>query len=403
MLAAVLASGCGEAADAPAPTFTVTDSAGIRIVENARAQYAPGAGWTLSAEPVVRMGVVHGDPAYEFSGIVGLTRLSDGRIVVLDEQTKELRFYAGDGTFLERVGRAGQGPGEFTAPGRLQRLAGDTLQIADFPTRIRYTSDGTLVEQIGIDWMPVKRHGDFYLECTGSPIFLDDLLIGCGESFPFRPEETERTGAARNAKLYVSVPRSFDRVDTLATIVGPLFAWNDEHGYLIRLNWPPITSFAFGGTPTHFAVSDGDAYDVRLLDLDGSTRMIVRRLDGMRALTESERAPPSVTPPPRSDRRFSRRPPNLPLVSDLTPLDSMSMLIGLFIDSENRVWGHVSDPSLGAGSWHDLFDADGRYLGPVRFPERFRIFEIGTDYVLGVRRDELDVEFVELYRLVRPG
>ena len=32
-------------------------------------------------------------------------------------------------------------------------------------------------------------------------------------------------------------------------------------------------------------------------------------------------------------------------------------------------------------------------------PSCFRLFEIGADYVLGLRRDDLGVEFVELYEL----
>lgn len=34
-------------------------------------------------------------------------------------------------------------------------------------------------------------------------------------------------------------------------------------------------------------------------------------------------------------------------------------------------------------------------------PDRFTVFEIGRDYLLGVRRDDLDVEHVQLLRLDR--
>jgi len=56
----------------------VRDSAGIAIVETT----SPAAEWRLSPEPVLRIGVVDGDDAYQFSSIVFAARLSDGRIVI---------------------------------------------------------------------------------------------------------------------------------------------------------------------------------------------------------------------------------------------------------------------------------------------------------------------------------
>lgn len=44
-------------------------------------------------------------------------------------------------------------------------------------------------------------------------------------------------------------------------------------------------------------------------------------------------------------------------------------------------------------------DPEGRLLGQIDLPYRFTVYEIGSDYVLGRRVDELDVEHVELYGL----
>jgi hypothetical protein len=48
------------------------------------------------------------------------------------------------------------------------------------------------------------------------------------------------------------------------------------------------------------------------------------------------------------------------------------------------------------------FDAEGRLLGRIELPPAFRPFEWGTDYVVGVHRDELGVERVHLYDLAGP-
>jgi hypothetical protein len=39
----------------------------------------------------------------------------------------------------------------------------------------------------------------------------------------------------------------------------------------------------------------------------------------------------------------------------------------------------------------------------VRVPLGFRIMQVGADFVLGVLEDDLGVEQVQLYRLIKPG
>ena len=48
-----------------------------------------------------------------------------------------------------------------------------------------------------------------------------------------------------------------------------------------------------------------------------------------------------------------------------------------------------------------VFRSTGRWPGRVRLPPRFQLLDVGRDYMLGIRRDSLDVQFVELYSLRR--
>ena len=48
-----------------------------------------------------------------------------------------------------------------------------------------------------------------------------------------------------------------------------------------------------------------------------------------------------------------------------------------------------------------VFDPDGVMLGVVETPKRFRIYEIGSDYVLGRGADDLDVEHIQIYDLLK--
>jgi hypothetical protein len=54
----------------------------------------------------------------------------------------------------------------------------------------------------------------------------------------------------------------------------------------------------------------------------------------------------------------------------------------------------------GARQW-DVFDPEGLYLGEVELPNRFEMMALRTDHVLGVWRDDLDVQYVKRLRILR--
>jgi hypothetical protein len=120
-----LLAACGGEAGAAAPV--VRDSAGVRIVENARPAWGEGEGWRSSPEPLVDVGLAEGDAAYQFGRVAGALRLDDGRIVVADGQANELRWFDAAGRHLKTAGRKGGGPGEFDGLHALLRLPGDSV------------------------------------------------------------------------------------------------------------------------------------------------------------------------------------------------------------------------------------------------------------------------------------
>ena len=81
-------------------------------------------------------------------------------------------------------------------------------------------------------------------------------------------------------------------------------------------------------------------------------------------------------------------------------------------DDEGRRWELLAPPDFEEPSgWvvplpsglHDVFRPDGVYLGTVKLPQDLDVMEIGMDYVLGVARDELGAEYVQVYGLERGG
>jgi hypothetical protein len=70
-------------------------------------------------------------------------------------------------------------------------------------------------------------------------------------------------------------------------------------------------------------------------------------------------------------------------------------------DAEGNLWVQDFSPGEPPAGW-SVFDPEGRFLGAVAMPDRFRPQQIGDDFILGVARDELDVERVQLYALEKP-
>ncbi len=136
ILTAVVLAGGFSAACAPdsgsSGGFAQRDSAGIRIVENSAPAWSEGEGWRLSDEPTLEIGVLDGAPEYQFYRAFDGARLSDGRIVVANAGTHELRVYDSNGDFLGSSGREGAGPGEFKNIGVLEVFAYDSLLTWDW-------------------------------------------------------------------------------------------------------------------------------------------------------------------------------------------------------------------------------------------------------------------------------
>ncbi len=80
--------------------------------------------WRLDQQPVLDIGVAEGDEPYELDGAASSLRLGDGRVLVANTGSSEIRVFDAQGHFLARIGREGSGPGEFTGGIQLTTKAG---------------------------------------------------------------------------------------------------------------------------------------------------------------------------------------------------------------------------------------------------------------------------------------
>src|SRR5688500_782611 len=108
----------------------------VPVIENKAPLWRSGQQWTVGARPILDIGMAEGEPEYELAGVSGVVRLSDGRVAVANMQANEIRFYDSSGKFIKKVGRRGEGPGEFSQLMALRWLAGDSIIGVD--SRGRY-------------------------------------------------------------------------------------------------------------------------------------------------------------------------------------------------------------------------------------------------------------------------
>src|SRR5690606_26237756 len=127
------AAGCGAGQTSmQADGARVDTIAGVVHVTNgARGAWDDDAAWEVDVERAVRIGVVDGEAEYVFGRIGGVWVAPDGRIFVGDAQAREIRIFSTEGEFVGRLGRTGEGPGEFRHVDGIGAAPGGGVAVLD--------------------------------------------------------------------------------------------------------------------------------------------------------------------------------------------------------------------------------------------------------------------------------
>ena len=391
VLTVLALAGC-EGASGRSGGFAVRDSAGVRIAESSAPAWRQGEEWKLSAEPLVQVGEVEGEPAYQLSQVAGAVKLGDGSLVVANAQSHELRWFDGAGRHLRTAGGRGGGPGEFGGMSTLMRARGDTLAVFDWSAmRVSYfTPDGAFARSVTL-----PPPGDIIHGVTG--MFGDgSLLVTPLGSRVFRDGEAPR----RDSATYLRWTREDTPPDTLGRFPGQqtvMVTTEANGGMAMRLPVPfGLATYAAAGDSLLY-VGDNARYEVAAYGLDGRLRALVRREHRPQPLTPAEVKAYRDEQLARADATFR------PLIEqglDATPFpEAKAAFQGLRLDAEGNLWVQ-EHPAAGSDTapWA-VFDREGRWLGHVQLPRDLRVMEIGADYLVGVARDELDVEQVQVFLL----
>lgn len=409
---AAMVMACGDASSPDASTAgaTVRDSAGIKIVENAIADDAPIV-LSASEDPTVSIGKIEGEEASQLDRVADALRLPDGRIAILDGGSSEVRVFGADGAHQVSFGGDGEGPAEFAGyPRELGLVPPDTLLVWDFRTweTSWFLADGTFIRK-----EPGRTDYETHLpegsrSASGYAVPGQGLLLQVSDFERPAPGEVfvpsrELTFIGRDGTMRVL--GDFGGRRQVATERTPGLPASAD---LPFAGWG-IT--AFDERSNRVWAGRNDRYELRQFTGTGELQRIVRtdrmrrpvtdedvdRLIGQMREAMSEGGVPAEMIESQANAMRSAPAP-----------DSMPAFGPTFVTTDGGAWvmpwiGPTSENgTLPTHMVYDVFAPDGRWRGVAEIPRVVIPTEIGDDYLLGTRRDELDVEHVELYELGPP-
>lgn len=389
-------AGCSERNEQPYGSGTsVRDSSDVLIVENSAPAQAGSDLWALSPTPTVEIGATdEDDPARLFSQIRSMDRQSDGSIVVVDGQSNEIRRFDSSGRHLSTSGGSGTGPGEFLMANLIIGLPADTIVVHDqLQARISvFRPDGSHERTTQLSALP-----GFSPAMTPLGLSSDDRIVIRG--MPAPPPAAFGPGVVQATAHLADVETG--RMDPLAHVPFAIGA-TDRQGQSLPVL--PLVVPAQAVAADGLWVSRPPGPELRKIGWDGSVDRIVRFSDAGLPLTAEQRD--RIVAWQRD--RLSAAPVDAPDPAVLSSLPAFSRMIS---DREGHIWiqegADDPDPAnwefgapRGSPVWRVL-SPQGQWLGSIRMPEEFQPHAIGANWVLGVRTDDLGVEFVQLYELSR--
>ena len=380
---------------APQESVSVTDSAGVRIVESSAPVWSPGGGWTVGTEAILTIGEVSGDLNYTFGFVSHALRLGDGSIVVADRSASELRHFGPDGVFIRSLGGRGEGPGEFALLNEVW-ARGDTIWASDnLQGRISlFGRGGNVLETVRVDVAQGRGgHRAPHTQFTDGAILVlnppsGGVRLGSGDVIP---------GAVWRLDRYSRAGRFMNEISSVQE--SP--RW--EHG-MAGLPPGPYLPFSLGlplfaASGDHVYAAEGTEASIQRWKSDGELSHVFRWAIQERLVSRDERArwrEANATAPQGFDRAAWAR-----YVREIPFPERMPLIRRLLADAEGNLWAERFSPSWeGESVWY-VFNGEGVWLGEVPVPPGLQLFEIGADHVLGLRRDELGVPFVVMFALDR--
>lgn len=364
------------------------DSAGVEIVESPAALEESAPALAPATAPALEVGVVDGAPEYQFFRVSSAKPLDDGGFVVANGGTQELRFFDPTGHFLFAQGGQGEGPGEYRFPAILATPFADSIHVFDLMTN-RFTV-------VGVDGSLVRSGLPSRNVATVMGVLDDGRVVSTQNTASARPDSPEEIIVNR-VVVQVSDPAATVR-DTIGVFDGPdLLRWRE--GNRIGFSMVPFdVAPAVAARGDGIWVTPGRVPEVRQYDSTGRLLRIMRVLREPQPITQArfdafvaeQVAAVTDAAAAAMERRHY----------DAMPLhERMPAFQRLLSDPGGGVWAEEYRPDESAPVRWTVFRGDGVVAGSIALPPGTQLLAIGRSRIIGLRRDEMDVERIVVWNL----
>lgn len=367
--------------------------------------------WMVEAVPLQRL-APNGDAPYDFLRITRVMRLPTGELVVADGASRELRLFGEDGAYRRALSREGGGPGELRELSWAGRAA-DTVFAFGWGARFvnAYTREG-LVSEVPLQssgsggTQPASAAGGAPLPPSGPSVqgrLTSGALLVLPVSLRILPDLEPGVLHRGEEELALLMPGADSGLVPLGTHPATTL-------YTYRVTGLPMRALAgrftygpqlvYGASGDRVWIGDSGRDTIAIHDATGARvgsavwPEAPRPLDAAAIARVRER---ELAAAPDERRRSAIETLHGEALRPVTAPRFTAFVPGP--DGEMWVERYREDP-LEAAEFL-VFDADGRFVARVELPPRFTPHEIGADYVVGVEKDENDVEIPVEYRLRR--
>lgn len=390
---------------------TIGDTTVVRTVT--------GSAWGDTARLVeeLRIGTLEGREELTFGRIGDIAVAPNGAIFVYDGQAVTIRQFDSTGAFVRRVGGKGQGPGEH------QTILGMTV-LRD-GRLVAYDVQNSRINLYAAD----DSAGSWPLRTTSSPLYSDNSFAADsadGLYLQMMVREEAGSAGARSRRAFFRVTPGDSTVDTLFVPTFPPAP-------------PSVRLHPRGQWAVHphgyFVAGMNDRYSFDLARPEGVLR--IQRTASAPEFDPDERTEWETelanADPDILSMEVTRGKAPVVTYGDKPTLAKVKPVYkSLAAAADGRIWVHLHTrarktdaPAAGGeraspmpsglptlpGSkpvpprrWlepaiYDVFEPDGRYLGPVAVPDGVTLHIMRGDRVWGVAKGESDEEYVVRYRL----
>jgi hypothetical protein len=333
------------------------------------------------------------------------------RVWIFDFRSNQLFLFDSSGALVRRIGRQGQGPGEFASGGGLVTLPDTGAAIWD--SRNARISFFTASGDFRTSWPTPAGFS------TSNALYIDNA----GRLYLRRPVTEPREGEILGRMGLVRLKDGGEFADSLLPV--DLKVTRDTY-VAVSPDGSGRSSTASSFAPNYywdwhpdgyFVAGHGGNYEI-VIERPGAKPIVIRRAAVPVPISNEERD---------EEKEFllwnmRRTQPNWSWTGSALP-DTKAPLTGITITRDGNIWARVAVPSeripeselqpqrengppvrhfRSTPIIYEVFAPNGRFLGRVPMPPKTTMFQADGDYFWGVTRNEDDLPSIVRFRLSRP-